>query len=173
MVDAVFLIDSICKSNHDQLNQCEYAALATDSYRKFRLLATGEVTGSTQASFSSANLHLDDAKHVDKHFRSILDFISVVPADFRQCADSAVRWLMQSVALDTEPCGKNRDMEQRIKNQKWLYDCIKKSFIKLGLPDIDASIRLISKGTEVQKAVLVLKGLREREFTCVIKDISE
>jgi hypothetical protein len=170
MVDAVFLMESICKNNHDQLDTCKYADLATDSYRKFRLLATGEVMGSIQASFGAENL---DPNIDAKHFRSILEFISVVPADVRQCSDSAVRWLMQSVALDLEPCVTNRDMQQRIKNQKWLYHCIKESFIKLGLPDIDGSIHPISRGTEVQKAVVILNGLCEREFTCVINDISQ
>jgi hypothetical protein len=170
MVDAVFLIESICKSNHDQLDRCEYAALASDSYRKFRLLATGEVTGTIQASFSSANLHACDAKH----FRSILDFISVVPAEFRQCADSAVQWLMRSVVLDVGLSTNSRDMEQRIKNQKWLYDCIKNSFIKFGLPDIDERIHSVEQGTGVvQKAVVVLQKMRESECTRVMEDISE
>jgi hypothetical protein len=144
MVDASVLIECIYKSNRDQLDQCEYASLATNNYQRLRLLTTSEVIISQQAPFHRIN-HTGET---GQRIRSMLHFISFVPNSARESARSAVRWLMRSTSV----------MHNRTKNQSWFSQCIAH-----GLQD-QAHER---RDVDVEQAFKFIQNLSEPEFTSV------
>jgi hypothetical protein len=97
MADADFLIEAVCQSYSKQLGGCNYADLATDNYRRLRLLTLNEVTGCKPAP------HVDDKfiAGISKDLRTVLEFVSLVPVRFRESACCAMTWLLQFVCNDS------------------------------------------------------------------------
>ena len=93
MVDVKLLIDAVCDGHADELERCEYASWATNSYRRLRLLTKSEVVGDYQAPADADEL----AKQLSKVQRALLNVVARVPPASRDCAASAADWLLSRV----------------------------------------------------------------------------
>jgi hypothetical protein len=110
MMDAQALIDDVCEGHRTELNRCEYAAWATDNYRRLRLLTKSQVVGAWQAP---ANVD-DMSRALSKEQRALLNVVARVPPASRSSSASAADWLLSRVKNCEEPA-QNDHMQELIR----------------------------------------------------------